>query len=81
MAREYHLQQDNLKYPATPFRLLIQQMISYINEEMPILCHQPNIYQQLKENIFNKSNVAVIKCPNHEIIFKINALCILSKCP
>lgn len=45
-------------------------MVSYINEQMPILCHQPNIYQRLKENILNKFNVAIIKCPNREISFQ-----------
>jgi len=70
-AREY---QNNtamsLKYPGTEFRILIHNIIVYINDYLPSKCHSPGIGEILIKHIITNYDLSILHCLNHNL-FKI----------
>lgn len=65
-AREYQSLRPSLKYPATTFKYLVQDIISYTSKILPSICHHSQIRQSLVTDILTKFNVNILHCSKHE---------------
>lgn len=68
--REYQSTRLNLKYPGVSFRILIDNIITYINNILPSISHHQNIQYTLVHNIKLYFDLSNICCLEHTDIFK-----------
>jgi len=65
-AREYQSLRPSLKYPATLFKRLVQNIISFISHIFPLICHHPQLRHVLLTKILSNFNLDTLHCSKHE---------------
>jgi len=68
--REYQPTKLSLKYPSTSFRLLICNIITYINSVFPSICHHQQIKLTLINTISSNFDLSNLCCTDHINMFE-----------
>lgn len=79
-AREYKSSYHSLKYPSLSLKSIVHNIISYVGQKMPIVCHHENIFYNLCNNVHNIFNFDdILNCPEHHKIFPVKIVEIVVK--